>query len=201
MQYLGGEIEAEAVVLAAPLPALRDVEFESGLAAPLPAAIEELGYATHVKTFLQYDERFWLDLELSGDTITDLPLGWIWDATDSQSGDAGILITCTSGSFGEQFAQMDPENRVQTAVAQVEEIYPGSQARLITAESAVWVHGPYLFSGFSNYQPGQMTEFWDAFRQPHDGIYFAGEQTDIFVGYMEGAVRSGQRVATQILAD
>ena len=43
----------------------------------------DLGHALKVST--QYDRRFWLSEGLSGFTITDLPFGIGWDATDSMN--------------------------------------------------------------------------------------------------------------------
>lgn len=43
-----------------------------------------------------------------------------------------------------------------------------------------------------------MTRFWRALRRPHGLIRFAGESTSVYTGYMEGAVRSGQRAAAEI---
>jgi len=47
-------------------------------------------------------------------------------------------------------------------------------------------------------RPGQITAFWNALRQPAGRLWFAGEHTDPLTGYMEGAVRSGKRVAAAI---
>jgi monoamine oxidase len=44
-----------------------------------------------------------------------------------------------------------------------------------------------------------MTAFWHALRGRHGRVYFAGEHTDAYGGYMEGAVRSGRRAAGRIL--
>jgi monoamine oxidase len=37
-----------------------------------------------------------------------------------------------------------------------------------------------------------------ALRQPVGRVHLAGEHTDTYTGYMEGAVRSGRRVAAEI---
>jgi monoamine oxidase len=43
-----------------------------------------------------------------------------------------------------------------------------------------------------------MTRFYAALRRPLGRLILAGEHTDKFAGYMEGAVRSGRRAAAAI---
>ena len=49
--------------------------------------------------------------------------------------------------------------------------------------------------------PGVLTEYGAALRAPAGGIHWAGTETSTFwTGYMDGAVRSGERVAKEVLA-
>jgi monoamine oxidase len=46
-----------------------------------------------------------------------------------------------------------------------------------------------------------MRPCWEALRRPAGRIHLAGEHTDdLFPGYMEGAIRSGERAAAMIVA-
>ena len=193
-----GETKADFAILATPLAALRAVDFLPALSKGMQTAAQRLNYAPHTKVLLQYSTQFWRDLRLSGETITDLPLGYTWVGTHGQAGEAGIMITYTSGRFAEHFNQMDEDMRIETSVNQVEEIYPGSRDLLIAAQTAGWDNNPYAFSGFSNYGVGQVTQFWELLRRNYGRLYFAGEHVSSFIGSMEGAVESGQRVARQI---
>lgn len=48
--------------------------------------------------------------------------------------------------------------------------------------------------------PHILTKYGPALRESVGGIYFAGTETsEYWVGYMEGAIRSGERVAKEIL--
>ena len=76
-------------MIATPLPVLREIELDVQLPRPVRDAIATLQYGDVTKTALQYERRFWVDDELTGDTYTDLPIGQTWDATDGQEGDAG----------------------------------------------------------------------------------------------------------------
>ncbi|PWY96663.1 amine oxidase [Aspergillus sclerotioniger CBS 115572] len=48
--------------------------------------------------------------------------------------------------------------------------------------------------------PGLLTDYGDSLRDPVKGIHFAGTETSTYwIGYMDGAIRSGERVAAEIL--
>ena len=56
--------------------------------------------------------------------------------------------------------------------------------------------GPVCFLG-----PGVLTGFGRALREPVGPIHWAGTETsDVWSGYMDGAVRSGERAAAEALA-
>ncbi|CBY01069.1 hypothetical protein IAQ61_011961 [Plenodomus lingam] len=48
--------------------------------------------------------------------------------------------------------------------------------------------------------PGLLSKYGNALRQPVEGLHFAGTETaDYWMGYMDGAIRSGERVAKEII--
>jgi monoamine oxidase len=194
-----GSLTADYAVIATPLPPLRQVRFSPELPEAVGDAIANLNYGSHVKVMVQFDERIWRTRHQStGLTITDLPIGFATDATARQAGQSGILTAYISGKYGEELLPLSNEARIQTVLDQYEQIYPGCRSHVKTAQTAVWCQDPFSGGSYSNYGPGQFGRYWPALREPHGRLLFAGEHTDNFVGYMEGAVRSGQRVAQQI---
>lgn len=194
-----GSVTADFAVVATPLPPLRQVRFSPDLPALVQDAIAQLNYGSHVKVMVQFDERIWrTHYQSTGLTITDLPIGFATDTTVRQSGDWGILTAYISGKNAEALLPLSTKKKIQNVLDQFEAIYPGCRSHVKTAQTAVWPQEQYSGGSYSNYGPGQFAQYWPALRQPHGRLYFAGEHTDDFVGYMEGAVRSGQRVAQQI---
>jgi monoamine oxidase len=50
--------------------------------------------------------------------------------------------------------------------------------------------------------PGTLLDFGAALREPVGRIHWAGTETsDYWVGYMDGAVRSGERAGAEVLAE
>ena len=53
----------------------------------------------------------------------------------------------------------------------------------------------------ANYAPGTMVRFGKEIRKPHGRVHWAGTETSTaYFGLMEGAIRSGHRVAAEISA-
>ena len=67
-------------------------------------------------------------------------------------------------------------------------------------ESAAWAQEPFSGGAWCCFAPGQVTAYWRALRTPAGRVHFAGEQASRFVGYMEGAIRSGENAAAAIAA-
>ena len=195
-------VDAAHLVLAVPPPALRAVSFDPPLSSEVAAMIDELDLGHALKVSTQYDRRFWLAEGLSGFTITDLPFGVGWDATDSMPGgaeDPGVLTQFVTGNAAKAGAALDDRTRISTFQQQLDVVYPeGTQERSAIATTMAWADERYTGGGYAVYAPGQMTRFWPLVRQTHGAISFAGEHTETLAGYMESAVRSGHRVATAI---
>jgi monoamine oxidase len=195
-------VDAAHLVLAAPPPALRALSFDPPLSPDVAAMIDELDLGHTLKVSTQYNRRFWLPEGLSGFTITDLPFGTAWDATDSMPGGAerpGVLTQFVTGNAARSGALLGDRARITSFRKQLDVVYPEGKAEDSgIATTMAWANERYTGGGYAVYAPGQMTRFWPLLRQPHGAIWFAGEHTETLAGYMESAVRSGHRVAAAI---
>lgn len=79
-------------------------------------------------------------------------------------------------------------------------MYPGSGELAGGGASVAWARERYTGGAYTAYAPGQMTRFHDLLRRPVGRMLLAGEHTDKFASYMEGAVRSGRRAALTLAA-
>jgi monoamine oxidase len=194
--------DASRLVLAAPPPALRTVTFDPPLPADAAAMVAELDLGQALKVSTEYHRRFWIPEGLSGFTITDLPFGIAWDATDSLPGGAsrpGVLTQFVTGDAARAGAALAPSDRITAFQRQLASVYPEGVADLTgVATTMAWADERYTGGGYAVYGPGQMARFWPVVRQPIGGVWFAGEHTEALAGYMESAVRSGHRVAAAI---
>jgi monoamine oxidase len=204
VSHVHGDVTADYAIIATPLPPLRHVTFTPPLPPQLAAAINHLGYGAVTKLMLQYERRFWPEWGADGRLITDLPIGSVYEATDQQEGETGILTVYVAGKFDALFRRQAEAAQIETAATQLEIVYPGSRHLLQTGRTVSWASEGYNGGSYSALKPGQALTLgrtsWDSVGE-NGRLYFAGEHTDpLYAAYMEGAVRSGQRVAGKIVA-
>jgi monoamine oxidase len=63
------------------------------------------------------------------------------------------------------------------------------------AATVAWSDEPFTGGGYAVYKTNQLSAFWEPLRAGTGRIHFAGEHLEALAGYMESAVRSGNRVA------
>ncbi len=195
-------VEGSHVVLAAPLMALRDVEFDPRLPPAAEALVLGLDLGPAAKVVNEYSARFWTPLSPSGFTLTDLPFHIAWAATDSYASTGGLLAQFITGDGAVTAAALDDGPRVAAFGAQLDEVYPeGALLRTGRTATTAWAREAHTGGGYAIFRPGQMVPFWPVLREGVGRLRFAGEHTEVLIGYMESAVRSGHRVAKEILAD
>jgi monoamine oxidase len=126
-----------------------------------------------------------------------------WDASRGQPGDAGVLTLFLGGHAGVAVGEGSAEERMRACLPDLDAIFPGSAAAYSEASALRmhWPSMPFTRGSYSCYRPGQAA--WSGHEGERVGhVHFCGEHTsEHFQGYMEGAAESGERVASEILAD
>ncbi len=192
-------VDAAHVILALPMPPLRSVEFSPAPPPAVVAMVAGLDLGTAAKVATQYQRRFWEDQGSTGFTVTSLPFGVAWAATDSYASTGGILSQFITGQAARDAAALDDATRVRTFQDQLDTVYPeGVPLRTDHDATVAWANEPFTGGGYGVYHPGQVVPFWPVLREGFGPVRFAGEHTESLAGYMESAVRSGHRVADEL---
>jgi monoamine oxidase len=195
----GWTVDARYCVVAVPLPAIRQLmQFSPKLPVTLGKAIADLRYGSETRTMIQYSRRFWRAHRESGRILTDLTFTSAWEATGGQPGGHGILIAATPARNGVLYGGRSGTLRSLLATDEIDDVYPRSRALYANGSSVAWQNELPSGGSVAAYAPGQVTHFWRTLRKPVDRIFLAGEHCDSFGGTMEGALRSGRRVAVQL---
>ena len=192
-------LDGDYAILAIPLKPAQQIEFDPPLPEAQRALIHDLHYGAVTKVLLQYRRRFWQEHEWNGNLLSDRPFTTIWHPTVTQTGGCGILTVYTGAAAGVKFSAMSEAERITTAVAEIEALFPGSAQWLCAARTLAWSNEPYAQGGYAGFQVGAVTTHWQTLRQPAGRVHFAGEHAADHQGYMEGAVESGQRAAGEIM--
>jgi monoamine oxidase len=207
-------VTVDHVVIAAPFTSMRtNVNLSKAGLSPLKmTAINNLGMTTHGKVVLQFNGHPWYPYHYSY-VLVDSPVGWWWEAnyqTNNNTSPTAIQVHTTIDGVTERFASqygMTAHEGTAPAAA-VNEILPGLDTYYGPGVSAAyngkaWYHfglnDPWVRGGWPYWKPGQITGFSGIEGKREGNIHFAGDATEWdFIGFMEGALLSGERCAAEI---
>ncbi len=186
----GEVITAATIVSAVPLPVL------SRIWPSMPLELGAVGYGVGGKISVQFDRRIWRDYGRNGEVLTERAWGHLWETTDDQGGDRGVLTNLLSSHDGAAFAALpEAPDRI---VAEIDRLFPGARGLAGERVHTDWTNDSFSLGAYSCFGPGQMAAAAPLLRAAHGRLLLAGEHTDEFSGFMEGALRSGARVAATI---
>lgn len=191
-------ISADRIVLAVPFSTLRRIDIDPPFNADKMQAIEGLPYYPATRFLFQTRERFWIKAGSNGAARTDYALE-TWDDGTDQPGGGGMLSATVGGRMDETLAAIAPNDRLRLGEKMVSLPFP--EIAEMTSKGFVqrWSDDPWARGAFAAFAPGQMTGWMPAIARPEGRIHFAGEHTSPWTGWMEGALRSAERVVEEIL--
>jgi monoamine oxidase len=187
------EIEVDSVVIAIPTRPLAEIEFDPPLEGLTADALRAVTYGQNSKLFLR------MRSPAPPSAIMSVA-GHFWTYTQlDPDGEPAPFVTAytgTSPAIDGLGGTEEPERWVAAAVALREDLdLEPESAMLSTWRDDPWVRGAYSARTISS----PLRD--DDLAKPIGSLFFAGEHTaGEWHGLMEGALRSGQRAAEQVLA-
>lgn len=198
------DVTADRVILALPFSVLRAAVDTSaaGFGPTKRTAIAEQGMGANAKLNVQFTSRHWAARGCNGDTFSDRGYQATWEVTRAQPGRSGILVGYSGGATAVQQSGKPLAALVEQFLQQIEPVLPGLAERYAgRAAFDDWYANPWSRGAYSYWAVGQYTRFAGAEAEPSAGCHFAGEHTSVdSQGYLNGAVESGARAASEILA-
>jgi monoamine oxidase len=145
------------------------------------------------KISLVYDTPFWRELGYNG-TAYGNALFFTSD-NSPEDGSTGILVGFPNNGFLNQ----NQADREQIAKNEVESFFGPEAQNNIDYTETNWTDEPFIAGCTSPIPQGVLTSVGTALAEPAGNIHWAGtESSSIWTGYMDGAVRSGQRSAMEV---
>jgi monoamine oxidase len=192
--------QADQVVVAVPPLLAQQIEFRPALPAPRATAVTGRGCA--VKVHLGYPGPIWRDHGLSGWSVSaDGPLlSTVDDSPPDES--AGILTGFVTGAAASTFSAMSFSEQREAALAHTRRLFP--QLPPPTQFTVTdWLAEEYTMGCYAAlFGPGDWLQLGPTLVQPHGRIHWAGTETSLeFFGLMEGAIRSGRRIAADLIPE
>jgi monoamine oxidase len=193
-------IKADYLILAIPATTLRAIPIRPALPPPQARAIEALKYGSVTKALLQFDRRFWRQRSGARAFGTDAPTGAVWEANEEQTGQAGILTLMAGGQASEDTQKLMAQQGAAGLIRSLTWL-GADRASLLHSRLVSWEHDPWAQGGYAYFDPGYNPGLRQWLARPHGRLLFAGEHTSLkWQGYMNGAVESGLRAATEVCA-
>ncbi|MGH2805185.1 MAG: flavin monoamine oxidase family protein, partial [Thermoleophilaceae bacterium] len=189
------------VIIAIPPALTGRIEFEPGLPEEREQLIDNLPQGNLTKVAAVYERPFWREDGLTGQVIFDRgPVNVTFDDSPAD-GSLGIVFGFIGGDQARDFAKLSRKRRRMAVLDNLTEFFgPEAASPRGYVESAWkrerWTRGcPVAIAG-----PGTLLAHGPALRKSVGRIHWAGSETSTYWnGYMDGAVRSGERAAAEVL--
>jgi monoamine oxidase len=196
-------VTAKYVVVAIPPTLAQRIDFHPIMEARRDGMTQRSPQGTLIKVEAFYKEPWWRHNGLTGAAVSAVgPAKTTFDVSPKDSGIGGLL-----GFVGGDEARRytGKPHHLREAVLHNFKTFFGDGKSVPKPTSVAiqdwsrekWTRGcPVAFNG-----PGVLTEYTDALVRPVGRIHWAGTETSVYWhGYMDGAVRSGQRAAKEVRA-
>lgn len=194
-----GAHPADAIVVAIPPLLANDIEFRPGLVNKRASQRTARGCA--VKLHIVYEKPFWREHDLSGWSVN--AAGPLLSTVDDSPADesVGVLTGFVTGAEAHRFAALPAAEQRRTALAQAQQLFPMLPPP-IEFDVTDWVNEEFSRGCYAAlFGPGDWVTHGPHLTTPHGNVHWAGTETSTeFFGLMEGAIRSGHRVVSEILA-
>jgi monoamine oxidase len=172
---------------------------------PLPGFRDQLTQrmpqGTVWKCMAVYERPFWRDDGLSGFGTSDTgPVRLTYD-NSPPDGTPGVLLGFLEGDFARRAGLLSEAERRAQVLGVFGRLFGERALQPQRYIERSWAEEEWTRGCYGCYMPpGGWTSYGEALRRPVGPIHWAGAETaTIWNGYMDGALRSGERAAAEAL--
>ncbi|MDH0647258.1 FAD-dependent oxidoreductase [Pseudomonas sp. GD03858] len=190
--------QADYLVMAVPLRALARIQMTPGLDGQRLAALKGTNYGWRDQLMLKFKNPVWESrARMSGEIFSNTGLGMLW-IEPALKGGANVVINL-SGDNARLLQAFGDKQMVDQVLIRLHAFYPQARGAFTGYEVRRYSTDAGMGGAYLAYGPGQISKYWRLWERPVQRIAFAGEHTDaLYPGTLEGALRSGQRAASQV---
>ncbi|MGH2982657.1 MAG: flavin monoamine oxidase family protein [Solirubrobacterales bacterium] len=197
----GVRARAQRAIVAVPPPLAGRIAFSPSLGGQRDQLLQRMAHGALTKCAAVYPTPFWRERGLTGQAVSDAgPISTTFD-NSPPDGSLGVMLGFISGPEAIRHARRPEAERRRLVLDSFvrlfgeEASHPGIYLERAWAEEE-WSRGGPVCSP----APGALSAYGEALRRPAGRIHWAGAETaTVWCGYMDGAVRSGERAAEEAL--
>ncbi len=199
-----GSVSAAAVVIAIPPQHRAAIAFRPDLPTEHHRLMRQWPLGSLSKAYAAYDNPFWRANGCSGEALSDTgPVFITFDVSPvgpNETADGpGVLLGFVDSR---EFDELPAAQRREQALAGFAALFGDEALTPIDYLDHSWGAEPFGPGGpTAAVPPGSWSSVGPWLRRPVGPIFWAGTETaDEWTGFLDGAVRSGQRAATEVAA-
>lgn len=197
----GAEFTADHVIIALPPTLAGRLEYEPALPSWRDQLTQRVPAGSVIKQYLVYKRPFWRDAGLNGQAGSSVgPVKVTFDNT-APGGTHGIMMGFLEGAEARIWARRSAEERRGAFIDSLVPLFGDEARHPIEYLERDWMAEEFTRGCYgAHFAPGVWTAYGPALTEPIGCIRWAGaEHSSVWNGYMEGAVRSGEATAKQLL--
>lgn len=198
-----GTVAADRVVVATPPAATAGIRFTPRLPTARARWVQRSPMGDVAKVHAVFDRPFWRDAGLSGAATlygADAA-GVVFD--DSPPGaELGVLVAFVYADRLRRWSALPADERRAEILRTLERLFGPAAVEPLEYLEKIWPEDPWVRGGYAaNPTPGTWVAHGaTGWRTACDRVHWAGTETaDVWNGYMDGAISSGERAAAEVL--
>jgi monoamine oxidase len=204
--YGGGQgalaVRARRAIIAVPPTLAGRISYDPPLPARRDQLTQRMPQGTVIKTMAVYERPFWRDEGLSGQATSDVgPARVVFD-NSPPDGSPGVLLGFLEGRLARQWGARPAAERREAILTGHARLFGEQAAKPERFIERIWSEEEWTRGCYGCLMTtGGWTEYGSALRPPIGPLHWAGAETaTVWNGYMDGAVQSGERAASEALA-
>ena len=194
-------VRAKRVIVAVPPVLAGRIDYSPDLPPDRTALTQRVPQGTLCKVTAVYDTPFWRANGLSGSAVSlNGPVAATFDDSPPD-GSPGVLFGFVGGDEGRRYLRTGKPERRAEVLNEFRDLFGPEALRPTRFIETLWPVARWSRGGpVGVHAPGVLTAYGPALRKPVGRIHWAGTETSTYWnGYMDGAVRSGERAAVEVL--
>ncbi len=197
----GLTLYGKRVIVAIPPPLAGRIEYSPILPFQRDQLTQRLGMGALTKVAAVYDKPFWREKGLTGQILnTDGLVSATFDDSP-QDGSPGVIFGFVGGDKCREYAKLSSAEKRSRVLAEFSAALGPEAGKPTDFFETTWADEQWTRGcPVSIAAPGVYLAYGDQLRKPQGRIHWAGTETSVYWnGYMDGAVRSGERAAAEVL--
>ena len=194
-------LSAKHVIVALPPALAGRIDYTPDLPPERDQFMQRVGQGALVKVACVYDKPFWREKGLNGTAVSTEGLVNATFDDSPEDGTPGVVFGFVGGDAARTFNRMAPAERRQAVINDFVKYFGPEAASPRDYFESNWTKETWSRGcPVAIYPPGALLAYGHVLREPAGRIHWAGTETSTYWnGYLDGAVRSGERAAKEVL--